>query len=418
MPAGYLALVLHAHLPYVRHQEEDTFLEEIWFFEALTETYIPLVRVFDSLINDGVDFRITVSLSPPLVCMMADPMLQQRYLRHLDKLIILAEKEMARTKGDAAFHAVAEMYLNRFREARHIFAEQYGMNLVRAFKKFHDLGRVEVITCSGTHGYLPLMLRKESMRAQVRAAVDLHQRHFGVAPRGIWLPECGYTPGVDEILKEAGIQFFFTDTHGIMFATPKPRYGVYAPLYTPAGVAAFGRDQETGRQVWDMHIGYPGDYNYREFYRDIGFDLEMDYIAPYIFDGRIRIDTGIKYYRITGKTDRKEPYQPEVALGRAADHAGNFMFNREKQVHYLAGQMDRPPIITAPYDAELFGHWWYEGPQWLDFLIRKIYFDQNTLELTTPWEYLNKYPINQVAGLPMSSWGHKGFSEVWLDPSN
>jgi len=415
---GYLALVLHAHLPYVRHQEENTFLEEIWFFEALTETYIPLVQVFDGLINDGVDFRITVSLSPPLVSMLADPLLQQRYLRHLEQLITLAEKEVERTAKDDRFLAVAEMYLRRFREARHIFVEQYGLNLLQAFKKFHGLGRVEVITCSGTHGYLPLMLRKESMRAQVQAAVDLHHRHLGVMPRGIWLPECGYAPGVDEILKEAGLQFFFTDTHGIMFATPKPRYDVYAPLYTPAGVAAFGRDQETSRQVWDMHQGYPGDYYYREFYRDIGFDLDMDYIAPYIFDGRIRIDTGIKYYRITGKTDQKEPYQPDIARERAAGHAGNFMYNREKQVEHLAGRMDRPPIVVAPYDAELFGHWWYEGPQWLDFLIRKVSYDQHTFKLTTPWEYLNEYPTNQVASLPMSSWGHKGFSEVWLDPAN
>ena len=418
MTTGYLALVLHAHLPYVRHQEEDKYLEEIWLFEALTETYIPLVQIFESLINDGVDFRITVSLSPPLVSMLADPMLQQRYLRHLDKLIELAEKEVGRTAGDAKFHAVAEMYLRRFGEARRIFAEQYGLNLLRAFRKFHELGKVEVITCSGTHGFLPLMLKRESMRAQVRAAVDLHQTHLGAAPRGIWLPECGYTPGVEEVIKEAGLKFFFTDTHGIMFSTPKPKYDVYAPLYTPNGVAAFGRDQETSRQVWDMHMGYPGDYYYREFYRDIGFDLDMDYIAPYVFDRSIRLDTGIKYYRITGKTNHKEHYEPEVARERAADHAGNFLTNRQKQIEYLAGNMDRPPLIVAPYDAELFGHWWYEGPQWLEFLIRKIHHDQQAVELTTPWEYLNKFPTNQVANLPMSSWGHKGFSEVWLDPSN
>lgn len=415
---GYLAMVLHAHLPYVRHLEEDTYLEENWFFEALTESYIPLIDVFDGLIRDNVDFRITISLSPPLICMMTDPMLQHRYLKRLHKLIELAEKEVIRTEGQPEYHRVAQMYLEKFKGIRKTYVDKYRMDLVKAFKQLRDSGKVEIITSCATHGYLPLMLTKQAVRAQVKTAVDLFVSVFGTGPRGIWLPECGFSPGVDEILKEFGIKYFFVDTHGLLYATPRPYYGVHAPLYTPAGVAAFGRDVETSRQVWDMQTGYPGDFYYREFYRDVGYDLDIDYIGPYIFQNRIRIDTGIKYYRITGKTNYKEPYQPDIARDKAAEHAGNFMFNREKQIEHLAANMDREPIIVAPYDAELFGHWWYEGPQWLDFLLRKICYDQDTFKTITPWEYLNKYPNNQVAKLPMSSWGHKGFNEVWLDPAN
>ncbi len=418
MAKGYLALVLHAHLPYVRHLEEDTYLEENWFFEALTETYIPLINVFEGLNKDNVDYRVTVSLSPPLISMMTDPMLQHRYVKHLNKLIELAEKEIVRTKGQPEFNEVAHMYLDRFKEIRKTYIDRCQMDLLEAFKRLRDSGKVEVITSCATHGYLPLMLTKQAVRAQVKTAVDQFMAVFGSGPRGIWLPECGYGPGVDEVLREFGIKFFFVDTHGILYATPRPYYGVHAPLYTPAGVAAFGRDLETSRQVWDMQMGYPGDYCYREFYRDVGYDLDIDYIGPYVFQNRIRIDTGIKYYRITGKTNHKEPYVPQWASNKAAEHADNFMYNRQKQVEHLAGNMDRAPIVVAPYDAELFGHWWYEGPQWLDFLMRKVCFDQDTFKMTTPWEYLNMYPTNQVAKLPMSSWGHKGFSEVWLDPSN
>ncbi len=417
MAKGYLALVLHAHLPYVRHPEKENYLEENWFFEALTETYIPLVKVINNLLNDGVDFRITVSLSPPLISMLADGLLLHRYQNRLNKLIDLASKEILRTK-DTEFHNLALMYLNKFEEMKHIFVTQYKMNLLEAFRKFRHSGKVELITCCATHGYLPLMITRESMKAQVSVAVDLFTNHFGSPPRGIWLPECGYTAGVDEILKAHGIQYFFVDTHGIMFATPCPVHGVFAPLYTPAGVAAFGRDLETSRQVWDKNEGYPGDYYYREFYRDIGYDLDIEYISPYIGENHIRIDTGIKYYRITGKTDRKEVYNPQIASERAAEHAGNFLFNREKQVEYLASQMDRPPIIVSPYDAELFGHWWYEGPQWIDYLLRKMHYDQDNIKTITPWEYLNLYPTNQVASLPMTSWGHKGYSEMWLDQPN
>ncbi len=417
MAKGYLALILHAHLPYVRHPEKENYLEENWFFEVLTETYIPLIKVLDGLLNDGVDFRITVSLSPPLISMLEDSLLKHRFVRHLNKLIELAEKETERTRG-TEFENLAQMYLNRFLETREIFVASYQMDILQAFRRFRDAGKVELITSCATHGFLPLMKKKEAVTAQVGVAVDLFTRYFGSPPRGIWLPECGYSPGIDEILKVFGIQFFIVDAHTAMFATPSPVNGVYAPVYTPAGVAAFGRDPEASRQVWDKHAGYPGDYCYREFYRDIGYDLPLDYIGPYIGENNLRIDTGIKYYRITGKTDAKEVYDPGIAAGRAAEHAGNFVFNREKQVESLLAQMDRPPVIVAPYDAELFGHWWFEGPEWINYLLRKIYYDQDTLKTTTPWEYLNTYPVNQVAALPSSSWGHKGYSEMWLDPSN
>jgi 1,4-alpha-glucan branching enzyme len=183
-------------------------------------------------------------------------------------------------------------------------------------------------------------------------------------------------------------------------------------------VAVFGRDHESSKSVWSSIEGYPGDYNYREYYRDIGFDLDYDYIRPYISSCGSRIFTGIKYYRITGETVHKEPYVPEWALDKAAYHAGNFMFNREKQVEYLYSIFDRKPIIIAPYDAELFGHWWFEGVQWLNFLIRKIRYDQNNIKLITPSRYLGFYPKNQVINPAASSWGWKGYYEVWLNGSN
>jgi len=166
--------------------------------------------------------------------------------------------------------------------------------------------------------------------------------------------------------------------------------------------------------VWSSIEGYPGDYDYREFYRDIGYDLDLEYIRPYIHPDGIRIDTGIKYYRITGQGDHKEVYVPEWAEKKAEIHAGNFMFNREKQAEYLARGMDRRPVIVAPYDAELFGHWWYEGPLWLHHLIRKIAREQETIRLITLSEYLEEFPVNQVSVPCPSSWGHEGFSDVWL----
>ncbi|MBI5124512.1 MAG: DUF1957 domain-containing protein, partial [Candidatus Omnitrophica bacterium] len=310
MLKGYLAIVLHAHLPFVRHPEHEDFLEEDWFFEAITETYIPLIRVFDSLVRDGIDFRLTISISPTLMSMFMDQHLQDKYIRHINKLIELSWKEIERTKWDERFNKLARMYHNDFLEARRIFVDVCGKDLNNAFKRFQDLGRLEVITCCATHGYLPLMEveRQPSVRAQVKVALDLYQKVYGKKPLGIWLPECGYNPGDEEILKEQGIKYFFVDTHGILFGTPRPRFGVFSPYLCKNGVAVLGRDMETSKAVWSAVEGYPGDYNYREFYRDIGFDLDYEYIKPYINPDGVRINTGMKYYKITGTNNQKEPY--------------------------------------------------------------------------------------------------------------
>lgn len=419
MPKGYLALVLHSHLPFVRHPEHEHFLEENWFYEALTECYVPLVEVFDRLVADGVPFRLTISLTPTLLSMLADDLLRERYRRRLNLLLDLAQKEVKRTEKDPSFHRLARMYQELLERTRHTFFVKYQGDLIQAFRRLADAGRLEIITSAATHGFLPLLaVNPEAVRAQIQVGVQTYRRFLGRDPQGFWLPECGYAPGIDTYLAEAGIRYFLVDTHGLLHASPRPRYGPYAPIFCPSGVAAFGRDAESSKQVWSATEGYPGDYEYRDFYRDIGFDLDLDYLRPYLHPEGIRIHTGFKYYRITGKTDDKAPYDPERGREKAAIHAGNFMFNREQQVKYLASIMDRPPIVVAPYDAELFGHWWFEGPQWLEFLIRKIAYDQDNVKLCTPGDYLAMFPRNQLSTPAGSSWGWKGYYEVWLNGSN
>jgi 1,4-alpha-glucan branching enzyme len=419
-PKGYLSIVLHAHLPYVRHPEHEDFLEEDWLFEAITETYIPLINVFDGLVKDGVDFRITMSMSPTLVSMLTDGLLQNRYMRHINKLVDLAEKEVERTRFQREFHDLALMYHWKFKNAREVFEKRYNKNIVTAFKEFQDRGVLEIITVGATHGWLPLMESvPNAVRAQIRTAAQHYEINFGRRPKGIWLPECAYYPGVEKILREEGIRYFLVDTHGVLHAEPRPKYGIYAPIFTPSMVAAFGRDIESSKQVWSANEGYPGDTNYRDFYRDVGYDLDFEYVKDYVQPNGLRKLTGIKYYKITGKTDQKEPYNQYVAMEKAAEHAANFMFNREKQVEHLYGVMGgKPPIIVAPYDAELYGHWWHEGPDWLNFLLRKINHDQDVFKTITPSEYLQKFPKNQVCQPTMSSWGYKGYAEVWLEGSN
>jgi 1,4-alpha-glucan branching enzyme len=420
MAHGYLALVLHAHLPFVRHPEYDDFLEEDWLYEAITETYVPLIDIFDGLLRDGVDFRITMSLTPPLCEMLADDLLKSRYLRRLDKLIKLAELEVERTKRDSPFNESARMYLEKFRRTRHVYCDVYGGNIIGAFRKAQDAGNLEIITCPATHGFLPNIATPQGLRAQLRVAVENYRKHFGRKPRGIWLAECGYTEGLEKYLAEVGLKYFFVDAHGILYGAPRPKYGVFAPVYCPNGVAAFGRDIESSKQVWSSQEGYPGDYDYREFYRDLGYDSHYDYIRPFLHGDGVRRNIGMKYHRITGEVslDRKEPYRPAQAREKAAEHAGNFAFNRQQQVRYLHGLLGRKPIVVSPYDAELFGHWWFEGPDFLDFLFRKMHHDQDDIKSITPSEYMKLNRENQVIAPSFSSWGDKGYAEVWLNGTN
>lgn len=415
--AGHLSFILHAHLPWVRHPEHDRFLEESWLFEAITECYLPLVQMLEGWVRDRVPARLTLTLSPTLCSMLQDELLRTRYQRHLEQLLELANHEIHRTHWDRSCHNLAWMYRHRFTSLRESWL-RYNQDLVAAFRGFQDRGLLEIITCAATHALLPILDNPESVRAQILTARDHYRSCFGRDPQGIWLPECAYTPELDTPLRDAGLRWFLLDSHGLLHATPKPRHGVFAPIFTPAGLAAFGRDQESARQVWSRHEGYPGDLRYRDFYRDIGFDLDMDYVRPCLPDPNTRGFTGIKYHRIAGTAEAKEVYDRDEALRAAEEHAAHFLSTRVDQFRRLNPLLDTDPVVLCPYDAELFGHWWYEGPHFIDQLFRKATQYQDLFRLSTPSDVLATGQPLQVSQPAASSWGDQGFFGIWLDETN
>lgn len=416
---GYVSFVLHAHLPFVYHPESEDYLEEKWLFEAISETYIPLLLNYKKLEEEHVDFRITMSLTPPLLSMLDNKLLQQRYIKYLETHIELCEKEVKRTAYDERLNKLSHYYLDRYSNDLHVFRDVYNCNLINGFKHFQDIGVLEIITCGATHGYFPILyVNENTVRAQIAVGVQTYEKYFGKKPRGIWLPECGYVPEADKYLREFGIEYVLTESHGILYADPAPIYGTFAPIVSPDGVIAFGRDIDSSKQVWSSIIGYPGDFNYREYYRDIGYETDYDYIKPYIAKNGVRVHTGIKYYRITSKNEFKDYYNVQWAKDTAERQAGHFLDSRVNQIDALAEHMHIPPIVVCPYDAELYGHWWYEGPYWLYILFKKIYYDDCNFKLITPGEYIDKYPDIQMASPCISSWGKNGYSEVWLNDTN
>ena len=416
MPSGYLALILHAHLPFVRHPEHEHFLEEGWLFEAITETYIPLLRIMQRLVDDGVPFKFTMSITPTLCAMLQDGLLRERYVRHLDLLIDLAAREQKRNRKHPKLRELAEFYFDMFLGSRCFFAEQWKCDLLAAFRELQETGTLEIIGCAATHGLLSLIQRqsREAARAQILIGRDMYVDLFGSDLAGFWLPECAYAPGLELLLQEANIRWVVLDAHGMMFGRPPPRRSIYAPCYTPAGPAAFARDRDSSRQVWSAHEGYPGDPAYREFYRDVGFDLPMEHLGP-IARGSKRF-AGVKYYRITGHSEEKELYDREAAEKTVEMHAAHFVKQRRRQLREISA-LGFDPIVVIPFDAELFGHWWFEGPRFLDLVIREAAKEEG-LSLATPSEYLAAHPTQQAIQPAASTWGENGYLAVWLDQSN
>jgi 1,4-alpha-glucan branching enzyme len=438
--------VLHFHLPYVRHPESSKYLEEEWYFEAVTETYLPLLESFDNLESDGIDFNLTMSLTPTLLSMMNDDLLSERLKDYITLRLKVLDEEAFRTEGDPEFHPVTLFYRKRYRNWYEKIKDNGGKYLINGFLKHFRNGHLDIITSSATHAFLISMVGEpEAIAAQIEVGIETHKNILGVTPKGIWLPECGYTEGFDGILNKYGLYYTFLDRHGIDFAKPNPVNGCFSPIITPFNVVMFGRDPESSRQVWSSKEGYPGTPVYREFYRDVGFDLDLPHLTP-LRHGSLKTFTGLKYYAITGQGNYKEAYRPSAAKRKAYEHGAQFVYHRELQTQYLKNYIDEP-VVTSMYDAELFGHWWFEGPWWIEAVFRRInengfvksakaidIADETIFKLNG---LLKKYDdeksylqlvenINRnnakngvfIAQPATSSWGGGGYAEVWLNGKN
>lgn len=417
---GHLVLFLHAHLPYVRHPSDEDFLEEDWLYEAITDTYIPLLAVAERWVRDGIQARVTISISPTLLEMLRDELLVGRYARRLRRLLDLAESEVRRNANDERFRSTAEMYRDKLAEALDRFETRYCRDLVAAFKSLQDAGIFEVVTTCATHAFLPCFDAGYA-RAQIRIGAKCYREHFGRDPQGMWLPECGFVPGIDGLLAEEGVTYFFVESHGVEYADPPPIFRTYSPIVCPSGVFAFPRDSESSARVWSAESGYPGDSRYREFYRDIGHDLHEPSIAAFRLTDGTRRNVGIKYYRVTGRNvllHEKEPYDRRAALEAVNEHANDFVSGRAQQMAYWSSILERPPVVAAPYDAELFGHWWFEGPEFVDGVVRKVACSASTYRLSTPTDVMDSGLDFQVAMPAASSWGAYGHGNTWLNESN
>ena len=481
-PIGAFTFVLHSHMPYARLAGRWPHGEE-WIHEAISETYVPLLNALYDLAEEGVQYQITIGLTPILAEQLADPDILDHFDAYLDEKIEAARADIPRFRGEtrrsqpvnitaelAAEQALeeearreetvptpgeadphmaylAEWYLAWYEHVKRTFDQRFGRDLIGAFRRLQDEGYIEITTSAATHGYLPLLGTDSAIYGQIRAGISSYERLFGRRPTAIWLPECAYRPayytednrlrpGLERFLAEQDLRVFFSETHTITGGQPvgvaagevigpygeiKRRYLVPVSAVIPkrqattfrayyvsdttagphadqhSGVAAIGRNNRTGQQVWSADWGYPGDQDYREFHR-------KDHIS------------GIQYWRVTGpKVDLggKDAYHPDWAAFKVQQHADHFAWLVEQELRaYHDGSGGDFGIISSNYDTELFGHWWFEGIDWIREVLRRLAANP-LVELTTASRFVAEHPPTEVLHLPESSWGMGGTHFTW-----
>ncbi len=438
-------LVLHSHLPWVLHHGRWPHGSD-WLCEAALDSYLPLLEGLHGLAARRVPAPVTVGISPVLAAQLAHPDFPpelEAFIAQRLEACAEARRTLPQT-GESHLLPLVDYWEARFRRLGALFdAEDH--DLPGAFAVLEDCGRLEIVTSGATHGFLPLLARDESVRLQLAAARGEHRRLFGREPAGVWLPECAYRPrggwapapeapragvrpGIEEFLGEYGLRYFVTDAH---LAQAGSALGGYAevplgverfdaarhdvgrqrgdgPVRTPyrayrvaseggcGAAAVLVRDPRSSMQVWSRQQGYPGDESYLEFHK-------------------IRWPGGLKLWRVSwpgADLGAKQPYDPAAAFARVSLHASHF-------VSVLAGIAEaagRPQegVVAAPFDAELFGHWWFEGVDFLAAVFRDL-TGQPGLRPATASQHLAEHPPESTVRLAAGSWGAGGDDSMWLN---
>lgn len=450
-PRGYFSFVLHSHIPYVLGHGRWPFGTD-WLSEACAETYLPLLNTLNQLIDEGNKPHLAIGLTPVLCEQLAQADFKNEFNSYLLQKIETARADIKEftKRGETQYRDLANNWLNFYQKIHEDFNHRYQKDLISVFKKLQDAGYIEIITSAATHGYLPLLKEESSIQGQIKTGIEIYRQHFGQAPKGFWLPECAYRPryfwqppdypgpayerpGIDEFLADEPIEYFIIDSHLLgggkaiggylsRFAPLKKLWEQLEKEFVPGQkldfkpnpyepylvgsnpkkkpVAFFTRDPRTALQVWSGEWGYPGDGWYLDFHKK-------------------RFPGGLRYWRVTNpKLDLglKEIYDPTRIEERTKSHAQHFLSLVNTALTEYYEKEKKPGFLCIPYDAELFGHWWFEGPQWLYNVFKSLLREGKFLfQPILPSAYLEKNYPNRVVALPEGSWGEGGFHYLWLN---
>ena len=442
---GRFLLCLHSHMPYVLSHGKSPHGTD-WINESAAECYLPILNALDRLEKEGIHPNWTINITPILAEQLADESFKNEFEEYCQSKIdaAVADQRQFEVEGPLWMQGLAGFWQRQYTRALVEFKHKWGRSILDGFKHFQEIGSIEIITCGATHGYMPLLGTDESCSAQIELGVETYKRHFGRKPRGIWLPECAYRPrydwkspvgtdvvswprkGVEEFLAENEIEYFFVDSHMIRGGEPLGTYAANFPQLAELferskrnfqeqigyrseyehydlinGVTCMARDPHTTVKVWSGESGYPGDEHYLEFHKQL-------------YPGRLR------YWRISqDKQDlgRKQPYDPYAAFERISAHAEDMVRTVKAALAHYRSVSDREGTLVAMYDTELFGHWWWEGPEFLYEVARLMHADPE-IRTVMGGQLLDEEPPRHSITLPEGSWGEGGYHYIWLNDGN
>ncbi len=444
-PLGNLCIVLHGHLPYVLHHGSYPH-GEAWLFEGAAETYLPLLDMIGEVALHKARPALTIGITPVLLEQLAHPRFKKGFAAYLLERMDRARQDRKEFEGknEAHFAYLAGRWEQWYGHNLEIF-ERMKQDIPGEFAARCREGHIELLTSNATHAYMPLLLNDEMIAAQMTLGTLTSEKHFGFRPRGMWLPECAYRPqwehwlptvlydnarnrpGLEQFIAAAGVDHFFVDTHlitgcqplgirqnGNLQGVPESQAAWdnrgWRNVLEPVGVAshlempktwAFARHPHVSEQVWSGSIGYPGAGQYLEFHRKSG-------------------ERGLRYHKVThnkAPLSNKDPYYPDDVPGKCFEQAEHFCNVVRGVLREYRNQTGRPGTVVAPFDAELFGHWWFEGIRFL----RDVVLNLNAagdVKMRTTQEALDANPRDKVVRMPEGSWGEKGNHSVWINERN
>ena len=394
---GYFSLVLHTHMPYVRKNGVWPVGED-WLYQAMSETYIPLLGALAQLEGEGVGPCLALTLTPVLCEQLADPYIQEQFVAHLKTMREHTRKDIDDFTyfDDEARKGLAEAYYDEYRRKLMAYLA-IGHDIIGALTSFEAGGLVETIASSATHAFLPA-LDDRGVREQVKIGIESHRRLLGVQPRGFWIPECAYRPGLEDVLAAEGIEYCIVDSSAL-----EGKHGARPYRMGRSGVVALARSDRAHANAWDDMTGYPTDGTYLD--------------STKYYQG-----SGLHYWRVTGpgvSIDAKEVYQPSPARIRALDHAGHYLGDIaseiEEAVVEAGSDWHDPPLVLAAYDTEFLGHGWKEGIYWLEVTLRSL-AAADTIRLTLPSAFLDENADRARADLAPTTWGTDRDASTWINP--
>ena len=434
-----ISIVLNANLPFVKkftapprrlfsqeenesvvieseqHYDLPESVEESWFFEALSETYLPLLGMFSRLEGEHIPFRLGLSISPVFAQMLSDDLLIRKYASYLDHQIEFGMQELERVKGNPQVRLLAQRYFDQAVDRRALFITRYDGNIIKAFDYYRKKRNIEFLATTATPAFLPFLCPfPEAVQGQIEVALSYYRHSLGISPPGFWLPDLGWTKELDCFFRSYGFNYTITDSHGFIYGDPPPSRGTFFPVKTPQSLFVLSRDFNACADIAEMQ---KADI-YRDNNRDIGYELPVEVLGSFLSQSGARFGTGFKYWK-GANGNQGELYDPDAALGLAKEHARTFLESCYNRLADASQHMQEQPLTLCAFNADNFGRKWHEGPMFLEAVFR-FASRYRELAFTTPSEYLSRQkPSSFQTSLPeFSSWGENGYGEVWLDASN